>query len=65
MRRIRRALGQVMVSLTLGLAAGAFIEVPVLVALLFGLLGTRAAWRRRAREMALRFDSVSQARRAA
>jgi hypothetical protein len=51
LRRVRRALGQILVSVSLGLAAGAFVETPVLIALLFGFLGVRAAWRRRSRAL--------------
>jgi len=47
-RHIRRTVGQILLSATLGLAAGAFIQTPVLLALLFGLIGMRSQWRRRA-----------------
>lgn len=59
MRKIRRALSQMLVSVTLGLTAGAFIQVPVLVAMLFALVGTRSAWRRRSRAMHHAFNSAS------
>jgi hypothetical protein len=66
MRRIRRALGLIFVTATLGLAAGAFIERSVLAALLFGLIGTRSIWRRRAIAARHAYDRTSgQSRRAA
>lgn len=66
MQRIRRVLGQILVSATLGLAAGAFIQMPILIAMLFGLIGTRSAWRRRSRATDRALGSAArESRRAA
>jgi hypothetical protein len=65
MRRIRRTLGTIFVSVSLGLAAGAFVQTPVLVALLFGLIGQRLIWRQRSRAMHRALDASSSGMRRA